>query len=100
MSPEVPGERDATWSSPPCRNAPRWATRSPRPGVDRLRFDRRGLDDKKAPGWIRAAVATGKPVFVATWAVKLPKLGVHGPILARSPGTSGDTGFVLMRVEP
>jgi len=69
-------------------------------GADRHRFDRRGLDDKKAPGWVRAAVATGKPVYVATWAVKLPKLGVHGPILARSPGTSGDTGFVLMRVEP
>lgn len=69
-------------------------------GVDRLRFDRRGLDDKKAPTWIRAAVGTGKPVYLATWAVKLPKLGVHGPILARSPGTSGDTGFVLMRVEP
>lgn len=68
-------------------------------GADRLRFDRRGLDDKKAPGWIRAAVSTGKPVYVATWAVKLPRLGIHGPILARSPGTSGDTGFVLMKVE-
>lgn len=68
-------------------------------GVDRHRFDRRGLDDKKAPGWIQKTLATGQTVYLATWAVKIPKLNVHGPILARSPGTSGDTGFVLMRLE-
>jgi hypothetical protein len=71
-------------------------------GVDRLRFDRRGLDDAKAAGWIAKAIAGsgGRPVYLATWAVKLPKLRVHGPILARSPGTRGDAGFVLMRAEP
>ncbi|MBI2394045.1 MAG: glycosyltransferase family 39 protein [Deltaproteobacteria bacterium] len=68
-------------------------------GLDRHRFDRRQLTHKNAPGWVHDALATGKPVFVATWAVHLKKLGVSGPILARSPGSSGDSGFVLMRVD-
>lgn len=67
-------------------------------GVDRHRFDRRLLDDNRAPGWIRDARAHG-PVYVATWAVKLPHLALKGPVLARSPGSSGATGFVLMRVD-
>lgn len=68
-------------------------------GVDRHRIDRRQLDDSRAPGWVHAAVARGAKVYVATWAGKLGRLGVHGPILARSPGTSGTAGFVLLRVE-
>jgi hypothetical protein len=67
-------------------------------GVDRRRFDRRLLDDPRAKGWIRDARAAG-PVYVATWAVKLERLALTGPILVRSPGSSGNSGFVLVRVE-
>ncbi len=68
-------------------------------GLDRSRFDRRLLDDPRARSWIVAALRSGKPVYLATWAVKLDHLALRGPILARSPGTSGNTGFVLMRVD-
>jgi hypothetical protein len=68
-------------------------------GLPRTRFDRRMLEDPRARSWIGAALATGKPVYVATWAVKLESLKVRGPILTRSPGSSGNTGFVLMRVD-
>lgn len=68
-------------------------------GVDRRRFDRRQLTHKNAPTWLREALASGRPVYLATWAVHLKALGVSGPILARSPGSSGDAGFVLMRLE-
>lgn len=67
-------------------------------GVDRRRFDRRLLGDPRARKWIDEARAKGT-VHVATWAVNLDRLALKGPILARSPGTSGATGFVLVRVE-
>jgi hypothetical protein len=68
-------------------------------GLDRKRFDRRMLEDPRAKTWIGNALATGKPVYVATWAVKLPRLNLRGPVLVRSPGSSGNSGFVLMRVD-
>lgn len=67
-------------------------------GVDRRRFDRRMLDDPRARRWIADARAEGN-VYVATWAVKMLRLDLKGRILARSPGTSGDAGFVLLRVD-
>ncbi len=67
-------------------------------GVDRHRFDRRLLDDPRASSWIRDARTRG-PVYVATWAVKLDRLALKGPILVRSPGSSGNSGFVLVRVD-
>jgi hypothetical protein len=68
-------------------------------GLPRTRFDRRMLEDPRAKTWISSALATGKPVYVATWAVKLDHLKLQGPILARSPGSTGNSGFVLMRVD-
>jgi hypothetical protein len=65
--------------------------------LDRRKIDRRLLDDPRAPGWVHQAFARG-PVYLATWAVKVPRLGVQGDILVRSPGTQGNAGLVLMRV--
>lgn len=68
-------------------------------GLPRTRFDRRMLEDPRARTWISAARSTGKPVYLATWASKLDRLALKGAILARSPGSSGNNGFVLMRVD-
>jgi hypothetical protein len=65
--------------------------------LDRRKIDRRLLDDPRAPGWVRQAFARG-PVYLATWAVKVPRLGVDGDVLVRSPGTEGTSGLVLVRV--
>jgi hypothetical protein len=64
---------------------------------DRHLVDRRLLDDPRAISWVKSAYARG-PVYLATWAVKVPRLGVHGDILVRSPGTTGDSGLVLLQV--
>jgi len=68
-------------------------------GLHRSRFDRRMLEDPRAKTWIATALAGGKPVYLATWAVKLERLKLRGDVLARSPGSSGNSGFVLMRVD-
>jgi hypothetical protein len=68
-------------------------------GLDRRLFQRRMLGDPRAVGWIADAVSSGRPVYVATWASRLGPLGLSdAAIVARTPETTGDAGFVLVRV--
>ncbi len=69
-------------------------------GLDRHRFERRSLDDPRAPGWLERARASGRPIYVATWLGKLPGLGIpRTAVIWRPAGwKDADGGLALARV--